>query len=105
MSGRWSGSTRGRTTATAAWRRLRAEILERDGGRCYLCGGLGADTVDHKVSVANGGSDDPSNLGAVHDRAWPHCHKKKSAAEGGRAAAAKRGRERREPERHPGLLS
>ncbi len=75
----WAGSTRGKATASPAWRKLRARILKRDGGRCYICGGPGADTVDHILSVANGGTDDPSNLASVHDRNAPHCHRTKTA--------------------------
>lgn len=78
----WTGSTRRDATLTKEWRRLRARIMRRDQGICYLCGKPGADTVDHKVPVSQGGTDDPSNLGAVHDRNAPHCHRAKSAREG-----------------------
>ncbi|MEX1254101.1 MAG: HNH endonuclease [Dehalococcoidia bacterium] len=44
-----------------AWQRLRAHIIERDGGVCNYCGG-GATTADHVVAVAHGGTDDESNL-------------------------------------------
>lgn len=74
-------SGRGRSTSTTAWRALREEILERDGYLCYLCGDPGADTVDHIVSVAAGGSDDVDNLAAVHDRNPPHCHRTKTRRE------------------------
>lgn len=33
-----------------AWRKLRAEVLAESGGVCALCGGLGANSVDHIVS-------------------------------------------------------
>ncbi|WP_227979968.1 HNH endonuclease [Nocardia spumae] len=77
----WAGSTRGQATSHSGWRRLREQILERDNYTCYLCGRPGADTVDHIVSVARGGSDIPSNLGAVHDRVAPHCHRAKTNRE------------------------
>ncbi|MEX1253322.1 MAG: HNH endonuclease signature motif containing protein [Dehalococcoidia bacterium] len=44
-----------------AWQRLRARIIERDGGICHYCRG-GATTVDHVVAVAHGGTDDESDL-------------------------------------------
>jgi hypothetical protein len=43
----------------------RFAVLERDGFRCRYCGNTAAHsrlTVDHVLSVRNGGSDDPSNL-------------------------------------------
>ena len=49
------------------WRRIRAEILERDGYRCYFEGcGVRATTVDHIVPVSEAPSLrlDPANLRA-----------------------------------------
>jgi 5-methylcytosine-specific restriction endonuclease McrA len=44
------------------WRKVRAEVLERDGWQCQHCG-QPANTVDHLVSLAEGGSRlDPNNL-------------------------------------------
>ena len=63
------------------WARLREDILERDDYRCHVCGGAGADTVDHLISQANHGSDLPANLAAVHDRVAPHCHRTKTNQE------------------------
>jgi 5-methylcytosine-specific restriction endonuclease McrA len=44
----------------------RFKIMERDGFRCRLCGATAKHRarleVDHKVPVAKGGSNDPSNL-------------------------------------------
>jgi 5-methylcytosine-specific restriction enzyme A len=48
------------------WTKLSREIIRRDEGICYLCGLPGADTADHVVAKARGGSDDPSNLRAAH---------------------------------------
>lgn len=98
----WVGSTRGRATSSTAWQRLRLTILERDGRRCYLCGGGGADAVDHIIAVSQGGTDDPNNLSAVHERVWPHCHRAKSGREGGKARGVKYSA-KRPLERHPGL--
>lgn len=46
--------------------KLRYSILERDGFRCKACG-ISADDgatlhVDHRIAVANGGTNDPDNL-------------------------------------------
>lgn len=49
-------------------KRLRFEILRRDGHTCRYCGCSAPEvklTVDHVVAVALGGSDDPSNLVAA----------------------------------------
>lgn len=46
-------------------RRLRFEILRRDGHTCRYCGAKAPDvtlTVDHVIPVALGGGDDPRNL-------------------------------------------
>lgn len=45
--------------------RLRFEIFKRDGFKCRYCGRPSAEeplTIDHLVAVANGGTNDPSNL-------------------------------------------
>lgn len=45
--------------------RLRFQILERDGFRCQYCGARAPDVdleVDHIVSVADGGTNDETNL-------------------------------------------
>jgi 5-methylcytosine-specific restriction endonuclease McrA len=48
-----------------AWRKVRAEVLERDGWVCRWCG-QPAKTVDHLSPLAIGGSRlDPSNLAAA----------------------------------------
>lgn len=49
-------------------KRLRYEILRRDGHKCRYCGSTAPDvklTVDHVVPVALGGPDEPSNLVAA----------------------------------------
>lgn len=52
-------------------KRLRFEILTRDGHRCRYCGATAPDVpirVDHVLAVALGGTDDPTNLvAACHD--------------------------------------
>jgi len=52
----------------AVSKRLRYEVLRRDGYRCRYCGASAeteALTVDHVIPVSLGGSDDPSNLCAA----------------------------------------
>lgn len=46
--------------------RLRAVVLVRDGGRCWLCGKLGATTIDHVIPRSLGGPDTLDNLRAAH---------------------------------------
>ena len=46
---RWAGRK------GARWRRVRLEVLERDGWTCAHCGRQ-ADTVDHRIPLKNGGA-------------------------------------------------
>jgi 5-methylcytosine-specific restriction endonuclease McrA len=48
------------------WQCLRQRVLWRDGYICWLCGGAGADSADHVVARAKGGSHEESNLRAAH---------------------------------------
>lgn len=60
-------------------KRLRFEILKRDGNKCRYCGASSDEsplTIDHVVPVALGGTDDPSNLVA----ACKDCNAGKSAS-------------------------
>jgi len=72
------------------WRRKREAVLRRDGYlcQCESCQAVGrlpllADEVDHIVPVAEGGTDDLSNLRAINK----DCHKVKTQAEARRGAA------------------
>lgn len=100
-TGGWAGSTR-KERLPVDWAQLRKLVFARDGKICYLCGGDGADRVDHKVP---GDNHDPVNLAPVHDRAPPHCHRKKSSAEGHAAQRRKRALGKMPIEAHPGLIS
>lgn len=79
------------------WKTTKRRILERDGHRCYLCGGT-AITVDHVVNVAAGGSHDDDNLAAICDP----CHDVKSEHE--RRAGIKARKAGRQVQ-HPGVIS
>lgn len=60
------------------WRRIRDAILLRDKYTCQECGHIGTDLeVDHIVNVAQGGTDDDTNLQSL----CIPCHKIKTAAE------------------------
>ena len=67
------------------WRRLRNEILRRDGFVCIPCKTQGriklATEVDHIVPMFEGGSDAKANLQAI----CTECHKAKTQAEAHRA--------------------
>lgn len=60
------------------WRRKRDAILLRDKYSCQQCGHIGTDLeVDHIVNIAQGGTDDDSNLQSL----CVPCHKAKTATE------------------------
>lgn len=60
-----------RNGSTRQWRKLRDQILKRDGGICWICGQPGADTVDHLVPWVAGGPSQWANLSAAHGRKRP----------------------------------
>jgi 5-methylcytosine-specific restriction enzyme A len=88
---------------------IRPRILARDNQSCQwpasngsgqTCG-QAAPNVDHKTPVHLGGTDNDDNLWCLcnpHERA-------KTAAEGGRAAQARRIPRQRPTEPHPGLIA
>ena len=78
------------------WEKTRRRILERDGGRCYLCGRGGCRKVDHIVPVSQGGGEEDSNLGTICDP----CERRKTARE----ANAAKPRRTRPKENPPGLV-
>ncbi|MFI3308924.1 HNH endonuclease [Ewingella allii] len=63
------------------WDKLRPLILSRDKHLCQQCKREGrvtaAQTVDHIIAKANGGTDDHGNLESL---CWPH-HRTKTATE------------------------
>lgn len=71
----------------AVSKRLRYEILRRDGNACRYCGGVAPDvqlTIDHVIPAALGGTDDPENLVA----ACRDCNSGKSATPPGATLTA-----------------
>jgi len=68
-------------TRGSAWMATRERILRRDHGvcQCEECQAapapLVAHEVDHRIELADGGSDDDGNLRAINRE----CHKRKSA--------------------------
>lgn len=52
--------------STTRWRRLRAYVIRRDNGLCWLCNRPGADTADHVIPRVHGGTDNLDNLKAAH---------------------------------------
>ena len=57
------------------WRQTVAYVIRRDGGICWICGQPDADSADHVIPVAQGGTDDPDNLRAAHHVNPPHCNR------------------------------
>lgn len=53
--------------------KLRKQVFNYYGEQCWLCGGEGADTIDHIIPVADGGDDSLDNLRPAHGRKSKHC--------------------------------
>ena len=51
-----------RETPTRAWERIRKRVFERDKRRCRECGAAGRLEAHHMLSLAEGGTNDLSNL-------------------------------------------
>ncbi|WP_352338263.1 HNH endonuclease [Psychrobacter sp. 16-MNA-CIBAN-0192] len=82
--GSWGNRRKGSTTERGyghAWRKLREEVLRRDGYLCVSCSKSGrhvpATDVDHILNKASGGSDELSNLQSLCSK----CHRTKTANE------------------------
>lgn len=84
------GSTRA-SRLPKDWRTRKLIVLKRDKFICYVCGGEGADAVDHVIA---GDDHNLTNLKAIHDHVAPHCHRYKSSQEGNDAKAANKTKRR-----------
>lgn len=81
----WQKQQQGKNTTERgygqAWRKLRQQVMERDGYLCQVCQKQGrltqAQAVDHIINKANGGTDELTNLQAICHA----CHKAKTQAE------------------------
>jgi 5-methylcytosine-specific restriction protein A len=97
----WAGTRTksSEVTSTAAWKRIRLVVLERDGYTCQIRGPYcttHATQVDHIINTASGGAElDPTNLQST----CPPCNARKAQRE----SVAARNAWKRQPERHPGL--
>jgi 5-methylcytosine-specific restriction enzyme A len=104
MSGKWASSDRS-VRLPASWHAQRQRVLRIHQGICHLCGGPGADSVDHVIA---GDRHDDANLRPAHLNVPPYCHREKSSREGGQAAGRARraivAARKRKPEAHPGVL-
>ena len=71
----WKGSKRRQRMGVSGgrWATIRRRVLERDRGICYLCDQPGANEADHLIEVANGGSNDLTNVASCHRS----CHRRK----------------------------
>lgn len=90
----WALETESHRDLPSNWKSIRKQVLERDKYVCYICGGPGADSVDHVVPRwlmrGNGDAHNLSNLKAAHFNVEPYCHRNKSTLEGAQAALAAR---------------
>lgn len=54
--------------------KLRQKVFTYYGDQCWLCGGYGADTIDHIIPVIDGGDDSLDNLRPAHGRKSKLCN-------------------------------
>ena len=53
--------------------KLRQKVFATYGDACWLCGGGGADTIDHLIPLSEGGDDHIDNLRPAHGKKSNHC--------------------------------
>lgn len=59
------GGTPDRRISGRTWQRIRRQVLATS-DICWICGQPGADSVDHKIPLARGGTNDRHNLAPAH---------------------------------------
>lgn len=96
----WKTSNRG-SRLPPDWPQRKRAVKARDKGICYICGGPGADSVDH---IRPGDDHSLSNLALAHLNVWPFCHRRKSTKEGHDTQRQIRALGKMPVEPHPGLL-
>lgn len=75
---------------------VRDLVFARDNGRCCVCGlpvPREKMTIEHKIALANGGTNEPENLGPAHGR----CNSSKGARVGPRRKGLRRSPLRAKP--------
>lgn len=94
----WKGSDR-RARLPADWAtRIVPRVIRAHARRCHVCGGGGADAVDH---IRRGDDHRLTNLAPIHQDVPPYCHREKTAREAVEARSAIRAARLRPPEPHP----
>ena len=73
---------------TRAIRERNTRVVRDGHGICWLCGHAGADAADHKIPLAQGGSDTRDNLApAHHNNACDTCGTKCNRVKSGKLIA------------------
>lgn len=73
-------------------------VMRRDRGICHVCGGEGANQVDHVIPLAEGGAHHTDNGAPIHDKP---CHENKTREEAARGYARRQAQLRLPSEPHP----
>lgn len=94
----WEGSDRNARLPADWASRIVPHVMRTHDRRCHVCGGTGADAVDH---IRPGDDHSLANLAPIHQDTPPYCHRSKSSREGVEARAARRQARLRPAEPHP----
>lgn len=72
------------TGRSRRYRRNTARMLADGGDTCAWCWHLGAESGDHIIPIAHGGTDDIENLAPIHFNPCPVCGQRCNQARGTR---------------------